>query len=267
MIEEQTADTRNHLNTPLKSQKKENPLTESELTKLQDDLIKLENERWDHLLQPLRLENPENAVKIMVAFVSGVTDLIKSVRQRGHLPVGYKLPAVLIKDTDDGYAKYGHNLWQYTNGSLEVIDSQIKFPKKDLRQKSNKILDLPYPVQATKGLVQPLDINIGTPEEIAYTTGAEEAAHSIFAHQQAAKGIIGSGHSNTPQGAQSVHHYDASDVEYHGLGWQVRTLLDKAKKINLGNTAENSPSTESIQKQIDALRYRIRKAAELRSKH
>jgi len=266
MINEQSEMNANNSDTLQTSNEVKNPLSEDELAKLQSDLNELENERWDLLIKPLRIEKEGNAIKIATATASGAIDVIKSVAQRGRLPAHYKVPNVLIKDTNDGHAKYSHNLMQYDDGRLEVVDSEIKIPPTYLQGESERNLSLPYSVQVKRGLIEPLDINVGTPEEIAYTTGAEEAAHSIFAHHQAAKGIIGSSETFAPQNARSVHEYDATDVEYHGLGWQVRALLDKAERLNDSDSVENSQAVADIQKQVNVLKYRIKKAAEFRSK-
>lgn len=59
-------------------------------------------------------------------------------------------------------------------------------------------------------------------DDVAYIDGMEEAAHSVYRWNRPSM------RGNTGGGTQtmSMTEYDSTPVEYHGLGWRIRGVMD-----------------------------------------
>jgi hypothetical protein len=196
------------------------------------------------------------AVTLMKSFSEGAADVVRSVIRRGRLPANYRVPHTRIGDNAGIDASYHFAVAEVDGLPTRVVRSEIVVDAKGLDALAqDNPLDI-YQISRKNPDGTHVVTSVGTSEELAYTTGAEEAAHSIFLYQDVERGKF---RPNENRGNESINvaAYDAQPMEYHGRGWQVRAILDarNAGKI----TAEEAERL--VQPFID----RIKAAAKYRS--
>jgi len=247
----------------------ENPALFAQLEELHTDLVKLAARPWDVLTRLSGYENHEKAAKILTSFARGVSDVIKTVEKRGKLPTNYKLPKVSITEYRVPSYAFPAEIERLpvTDQDTDLTYSVIGIPRKVVDELAGLDQDSTYATVITDSKTQAdVLLRLGTPEQVAYAIGAEECAHSIFVRdrlnqdKRINKGeILNIENSSDEDSIEELAAYYSSDIEYHGLGWRIRTILDSVD--------EGKMTAEEASKQIAPFKDMILRAAKFRSKN
>ncbi len=185
-------------------------------------LEKLQQHNWSQELA----ENGFNGDKtrgeiLMDAFSQGCGDVLLFLKKNGHIPEHFIFPEVKIvpkTDTSVRKSRYNHSVQIPEVGSPRVISGDIFVQVQYVENYSNIETDLL--ITGFSGIQKDLILSQGTNLDLFYLAGVEEAAHSVKLQK---KPIT---EDAIDHSTVSVAEYDAQDHEYHGLGWQIRTIMN-----------------------------------------
>lgn len=144
-----------------------------------------------------------HAYKFLHNVTLGVMDALLALHQRRQIPLNYVVPDIVI------------------SSGAETARARIEFS-----QDTNEIIDTK--IEISKNLLKITGPNL-RPElksySFAYLIGVEEVAHTVYAYQHRDFGLY-----VNPDKATELADYDSQDVEFHGLGWKIRVVLDAARR-------------------------------------
>lgn len=231
--------------------------------KLDLALDELRQKEWSGELKSSGItENQVNATRVLQEFSEGIIDVVEAMQKRERLPGNYKLPEV-------GISQYKTSSYEFsipqgteiTDETTELTKSKIGMPKSVLIDLANQGPNDVYGELVTDPKTgKDVLLRLGTSSQVGYAIGVEEGAHSIFVRDRINRNQqIKPGDSVGENELDQQVSYYSSDIEYHGLGWRVRTILDGVKSGKI--------SDEEAQRQISPYKDMILRAAKFRSEH
>ena len=228
----------------------------------------LEEKNWSRpvaMEDVIDTERKERAATLMHSFSEGAVDVVRSVARRNKLPANYRFPHVRIGDNSGVDARYAYSVNTQDGQPTKIVRSEIVVDAKRLDSLAQDDPSAIYEIHRENSDGTETIIQVGTPQEMAYTNGAEEAAHSIFLYQDVANGKFRPNKS-TGSGGMDTAAYDAQPMEYHGRGWQVRAILDAKNEGKISAEKAERLTKPFIDRIQAAAKYkRDRKSSELSS--
>lgn len=193
---------------------------------IQDGLDRLRQKDWKQEFKGAGglSTNPERVVKLMNSFTQGEVDVFTALGKRNMIQEGFRIPNTKLifptssQPEDDYWAKCHSRIipGEEPTVSLEIFVS-IPFIE-DLAKRDPEA----FVYVREKGTDQ--ITQRGRFIDFLYQIGAEEAAHAVYRwnHFQKRMGL-GSSADQT----DTLTKYDATPVEFHGLGWKIRGVMDR----------------------------------------
>jgi hypothetical protein len=241
-------------------------LTEKEQETLKEDIQQLRDRDWTAELEWVNrwkdgakdLIPKENS--LLTSFDQGITDVHEALASRNRIPEGYALPPVVLHEgkEDKFSARYiGPGEGEDKGArrieiSPEILEDMAGSKGELFTFTSERDLD-------EEG--KPLVTVEGTTNDWMYLAGVEEGAHAIS-------------HANHPEkvgmnqkDAKSLAEYDANDLEYNGLGWKIRLIMDIQKNAEADETKtdeERVDIKEKVETILKPLQSRLQNAIEFR---
>ena len=206
---------------------------------------------WSTYLEHLQFNgDAQRGSTLIQAFAKGGQDVLNAFSKRGRLPADY-IPTPFIPLKGHGTTGHVSEVEETAQGkriTKSIIRLDIEMIEELLRVGESQIL------QSVDANNPEFILNIGTAESIMYLAGMEEVAHDVFS---ASRDYEDSDLENDSRYKTHSIIHDSTDVEYHGLGWSIRTLLDAANNQDLQQQKINT-------KNIELLKARLIRAANFR---
>jgi hypothetical protein len=223
-------------------------------------IAQLQSREWiNELNQAGITENREHAISILRELAEGLIDVVDAVRKRKELPRNYKLPDIKILPNYGASYTYSHDDIT-TDENTELSISCIVIGTEVLNRLASETKQtIFYGTVKSKKKISNFLQRIGTSEQYAHAIGTEEGAHSIFVRDRLNKNIkIEPGELKGRTAQTKITNYHASDIEYHGLGWRIRVLMDAVDKKKI--------TPEEAEQQLEPLKNLLNRVAKLRRK-
>lgn len=224
--------------------------------RIQEGLNEMRAKDWLRNLERSSFNGDVEKGNVMMKSLSeGSADVIEALRRRNKVPDDFKIPLIRLVQSEEGKQFDAHANLTYVEkeGKKKLVQASIDCNPDFVEKLCSRSLE-----EITENTAQITGevVTSGRAQDIAYLAGVEEAAHIVFRTNEASEGKESSYVGQ--HAVDSVAAYDAQDEEYHGLGWQIKMVMDAQKTGKFSQDV-----SEQVLKPLQA---RMQRAIEVRQK-
>ncbi len=196
---------------------------------IEADLVRLQTKDWKKELVSVKFTGDvDRGAELMTFFVKGVRDVLRALQKRNMIGEGYTVPNTRLvypenkKDLFSARCLTEIATRQYLNQEICLVLLTLQINPDYIARLSRFDPEKIYKLTKMTSENTTMIVQEGRATDIIYVDGVEEAAHSVYVWNHIP---TGASFSNKPDDT-NVARFDASPVEFHGLGWRIREVTD-----------------------------------------